>query len=127
MTDSTKRTASKRYGKGGRPRVPVEEQRTAQITCRLTEDERAAAEAAAREAGLSLTDFVRQKITTGRVTPRRSAADAQLLHELNRAGVNIHQIVRAVNFKQPVMDHEIAAVIRQHSAVLEKVASAYGS
>ena len=55
----------------------------------------------AAAAGLSVSDYARRRALGRRVAPARSAADDRLLMELNRAGVNLNQIARALNSDRP--------------------------
>ncbi len=81
-----------------RPLKEPHERRSAKLPpIRVTEAELADLQLQAERAGLSLTELVRQRATGGRVTPRRGLADAQLLSELNRIGVNLNQIARTLN------------------------------
>ena len=81
-----------------RPKKQPHERRSAKLLpIRLTEAELADLHLQAERAGLSLTELVRQRATSGKVTPKRGLADAQLLSELNRVGVNLNQIAHAMN------------------------------
>lgn len=81
-----------------RPKQQPHERRTARLPSpRVTEAELAAANLQACRAGLTLTELVRESILSAKITPRRGLADAQLLSELNRIGVNINQIAHALN------------------------------
>ena len=53
--------------------------------------------AQAAAAGLAPHDFVRQRVLGFHVAPAKSPADAALISELNRVGVNLNQLARAVN------------------------------
>jgi hypothetical protein len=69
-----------------RPRKEEHERRTPHLPpVRMTDAELIAIGDQARAAGLSLSDFVRQRLTQGRVTPKPGLVDARLLCELNRA------------------------------------------
>ena len=81
-----------------RPKQHPHERRSAQLPpIRLTEAELAHLQMQARQVDLSVTEIARQRILTGKVTPRRGLADAQLLSELNRIGVNLNQIAHALH------------------------------
>ncbi len=81
-----------------RPKHHPHEQRNARLPApRVTEAELAVVELQADRAGLSSTELVRQCVLSAKVKPRRGLADAQLLSELNRIGVNLNQIAHALN------------------------------
>ncbi|MEO4045366.1 plasmid mobilization relaxosome protein MobC, partial [Hoeflea sp. CAU 1731] len=81
-----------------RPRKQEHEKRSARLgPFDVTEAERAYVEDQASAAGVSLAEYGRQRILTGKVALPRSPVDASLLTELNRVGVNLNQIARALN------------------------------
>lgn len=86
-------------GKGGRPRKAPAEQRTERLSgVTLTPAERHFVELMAERAGLSVAEFQRRAILGQRVAARRKQGGSDgLLAELNRVGVNLNQIARAVN------------------------------
>jgi len=110
-----------------RPRKEAHERRIAALPpVRVTDAELIAIGDQARAAGLSLSDFVRQRLTQGRVTPKAGLRDARLLSELNRAGVNLNQIARHLNRGQGLPD-DIGHVLYELHRVLQLVGRAYGS
>lgn len=87
--------------RGGRPRKAAEEQRSERLAgVRLTGAERAFVEAQAAAAGLPLAEYCRRVILHHRVVAKHTALEDRALYELNKAGVNLHQISRALNFGQ---------------------------
>lgn len=60
-----------------------QDNRTAQVRIRFTPDEKAAAEALAQEAGLTLSDYIRKRALG---LPVHSKADVQMINELRRIG-----------------------------------------
>jgi len=105
-----------------RPKKQPHERRSAKLPpIRLTEAELADLHLQAERAGLSVTELVRQRATSGKVTPKRGLADAQLLSELNRVGVNLNQIARALNRGGDRDPHHLDHVLGQLVAVLEQV------
>lgn len=87
--------------RGGRPKKAPEEQRSERLSgIRVTGAERAFLEAQAEAAGLPVAEYCRRAILGHRIDPRRTAIEDKALYELNRAGVNLHQISRALNFGQ---------------------------
>jgi hypothetical protein len=75
---------------------------------------------------VSLSDFVRARITGGTVNVRPALSDARLLSELNRCGVNLNQIARRLNRGQEAPDH-MGEVLSEFQRVLQLVGRAYGA
>lgn len=110
-----------------RPLKDKLEARTAHLPpVRLTEAELVNLTELAHEFGLSLSELVRQRVLAGRITPRPRAVDAALLSELNRCGVNLNQIAKALNAGAG-LPTSIDGTLRAFQQVLERVGSAYGS
>jgi hypothetical protein len=65
------------------------------LKLRVTAEEKAAFELAAAEAGLSLSDFVRQRLLGARL--RRTAEERETIRHLARIGSNLNQLARWVN------------------------------
>ena len=80
-----------------RPTKTANERRTEQVKIRLTLAEHLHLADQADVAGLSLADYVRRRALGLVVQPAPSRVDAQVLVELNRIGVNVNQLARAVN------------------------------
>lgn len=109
----------------GRPRLDPIERRTATLPpVRVTDSELAGLALQAEAAGLSLTEFIRQRALTGRVVSRSPSADAQLLAELNRIGVNLNQIAYRLNSGQGRDPHHLDYVLGRLVAVLERIGRA---
>ena len=64
---------------------------------RVTAAEFGLVEGQAAAANLAVPEYVRQCVLAQRVAPARTVADDGLLLELNRIGVNLNQIARALN------------------------------
>jgi hypothetical protein len=64
---------------------------------RCTAGELAAVQSRAAAAGLTESAYLRQIATTGRVTVRQSSADAAITAQLQRIGVNLNQMTRAMH------------------------------
>jgi len=84
-----------------RPKSAPHERRTASTRCDLTlaEKELLVARVAASGVG-SEAEFVRQAIFAASIrppAPQRTAYDPSLVTELNRIGVNLNQIAKAMN------------------------------
>ena len=71
------------------------------ITIRLTEEEKEQLKKMAEAEGLTISDYVRKKLAGVRLRRKPQTEEARLkrewLYELNRIGVNLNQIARAVN------------------------------
>ncbi len=107
--------------KGGRPRKAADELRTERLSApTLTAAERAYVERQAELAGLTLAEFQRRAMLGIRITPRASAADDRAIAEVNRIGVNLHQITRALNFGQGI-PNDIAIVMDEARAALARL------
>jgi hypothetical protein len=65
------------------------------LKLRVTAEEKAAFELAAAEAGLSLSDFVRQRLSGARL--RRTAEERETIRHLARIGSNLNQLARWAN------------------------------
>lgn len=110
-----------------RPRKDELERRTAHLPpVRVTDAELIAAGDRARASGVSLSDFVRARVTGGTVPARPALSDARLLSELNRCGVNLNQIARRLNRGQDAPDH-MGELLSEFQRVLQLVGRAYGS
>ncbi|VVS99872.1 MobC family plasmid mobilization relaxosome protein [Hoeflea sp. EC-HK425] len=83
---------------GGRPRLAADERRDERLpNLRVTAAERAYVEEQAARAGLPLVEFCRRAILSKRIKPRPALVEDAVLLELNRLGVNLNQIARAIN------------------------------
>lgn len=106
-----------------RPKKAPDEKRTEQLApLRVTASERAFIEAQAAVAGLSPSDFVRRRALGRKVeAAAHTQADAALLLELNRIGVNLNQIARAMNSERREFG-DLGDVLAMLKAALGKVA-----
>lgn len=80
----------------------------------------------AAASGLSLSEYVRQRLLSGKVTPRPALDDAQVLAELNRCGVNLNQIAKRLN-SGAGLPTSVDKTLEVFHAVLQRVGRAYGS
>ena len=111
-----------------RPTKAPEEKRTAIIPpVRVTEAEIMHLQEQAQAVRLSVSEFVRQRVLSGRITPPRSPSQASLITELNRIRVNLNQIARQVNRGRDQAPHHLAHVLYELTQALEKAARSYGS
>lgn len=125
-----------------RPRKQEHEKRSARLgPYDVTEAERADVEDKAAAAGLSLAEFGRQQILTGRVNTPPAPIEAGLITELNRLalenkriGVNLNQLMPRHHLgveRDPRHIDFILAELHTNNqkieALLDKVARRYGS
>ena len=128
-----------------RPRKAEHEKRDAQLPpVRVTQAELAHAEALASAAGLTLSDFVRQRALKGQVSPALPVADASLITEvnrvsvaLNRVGTNVNQLALASHMDERIdrdftrdwrfVMSELRAIQEEARSLLSELAGRYGS
>jgi Mobilization protein NikA len=105
--------------------------RSSIIGFRATDAERAEIEAAAERSGLTVSSYARATMLSApqtRITRRPSIereALAQLLAQLGRIGGNVHQISKALNFREPVMA-DIPSVLAEVKAAGAAIMNALG-
>lgn len=109
-----------------RPRKDTAERREEQIKLRLTLAELEHLRTQAERAGLSTAEYGRRRILGHEVSPRASRADAALVSELNRIGVNVNQLARAAH-TDPDATRDWRFVLTELRQVLAKVAGIYDS
>lgn len=108
-----------------RPRKVEGERRTARLPgLRLTPAEQSFVEAQARAAGLSVAEYQRRVLTGHQVRAARPRLEDRYLSQLNRVGGNVHQIVRALNFRQGI-PNDIAETMRELRVLIEKIGRRY--
>ena len=109
--------------KTGRPRKAAAEQRSERLSgITLTTAERQHVEAMAARFGLPVMEFCRRVILSGRVAAAPARQESRrLLVELNRVGVNLNQIARAVNRGRD-LPADFPAVLAEIRAVIAEVA-----
>ena len=98
---------------------------------RVTQAELVHLQSLAESAGLTVTDFVRQRALSGRASPARpvspSGVQASFITELNRIGVNLNQIARQLNRGRSHDPHQLDHVLHMLTQALEKAARSYGA
>lgn len=112
-----------------RPKKQDGEKRTEQLNLRLTLAELEAVRIEADKAGLSVADYVRRRAVGMPVSAAPRRTDAALVSEINRIGVNVNQLTRAVHIDDlsPSFTSDWRGALDELRQVLTKVASAYGS
>lgn len=107
---------------GGRPRKALDEKRTERLSgIRLTAAERAYVEAQAARAGLPVTEFARRAVLGIKIVPARAATDDRAIAEVNRVGVNLAQILKALHFGLGI-PNDIADTMAEVRAALDRLA-----
>ena len=108
-----------------RPKKQPHEQRTESTRADLTLAEKEHVREQARLAGISEAEYVRRCVLGISVAPAPAKVDAALITELNRIGVNVNQLARAVHTGRAFVTYwrEIGTEL---TAILAKVARSYG-
>lgn len=88
-----------------RPKKETHEKRTAQRNLRFTLAEDAQLQAAARAAGLSVSEYVRRRALGHPVSFARRSTDPALAAALSRVGNNVNQLARAAHRGQAFQQH----------------------
>jgi hypothetical protein len=94
------------------------------ISFRVTPAEQAEIETSAASAGLTVGSYIRARILTAARTQSRrrptidQEAAARFLKQLHRAGANVYQVTRRVNFGEGVAQDEITATISECRAAI---------
>ena len=113
-----------------RPKKQPHERRDASTRADLTLSEKEALRARAALAGMTEAEFVRRRVLGLPVasTPARQDAAqlAALVHEVNRLGVNVNQLARAVHTGRS-FTAEWQRLAQECERVLAQVANAYGA
>lgn len=91
---------------------------------RLTEEEELSVKMNAAAAGLTVAEFTRRRVLGLTVSPPAARADAALIAEVNRIGVNVNQIAFAINAGREYRG-DWGAVYDEVCRVLDKVAARY--
>ena len=111
--------------KRGRPAKPEGKARTLALpSIRVNPVELSFIETQAATAGLSVSDYVRSVSTQRKIAPRQTPLEDKMLFELNRCGVNLHQIVKGMNFGNAI-PNDIADVLDELKAAIAKVGASY--
>ncbi len=104
-----------------RPVKQLHEKRSETLRARVTIAEKVFVQDQAELAGLDVTEYVRRRVLGFQVPPAAGRADAALLSELNRIGVNLNQLARNANSGR-VERMNIDVVMAELRGVLESVA-----
>jgi hypothetical protein len=110
----------------------AQRQRTKLRALRLTPEEDAELMRRCEAAGLSVGAYVRLQCLdqtpprASRRAPVDRAALARLLNQIGKVGGNIHQISRALNFKDPVTGDAVRAAIADFTSLRAAIMEALG-
>lgn len=111
--------------KRGRPVKPEGEARNLALpSIRVNASELSHIEEQAAKAGLSVSHYVRAVAMNRTVSARQTSLEDTMLFELNRCGVNLHQIVKGLNFGHSI-PNDISDVLDELKAAIAKVGAAY--
>jgi hypothetical protein len=127
---STTMTASRKppRPKGGRYTDVPGEERSKQIIVRMTVSESTRLRAAAKTAGLSVSEFLRRRSLGVPVVPPRPKADAQTIFELNAIGNNLNQIAHHLNAgRDGEASYTLELALRELRAALAVVTEQYAN
>jgi hypothetical protein len=107
-------------------------QRQRVFPIRLSEAEHAALKERAERAGLTVAGLIRLRCLdqppprASRRAPVDRAALAKILGQIGKVGGNIHQISRALNFKDPVTGDAVRAAIADFDSLRAAIMEALG-
>ncbi len=108
------------------PKKNKHEKRTERMFMRLTLTEKLHVEQQASAAGISVSDYMRQRALDYAVPPVESQADTQLIAEINRIGCNLHQFLRDDRFGRGTRtEADWNELYDRLAGVLEKAAATY--
>ena len=112
--------------KMGRPKKTESEKRGERLPAiRLTTAEKIDLDLKAEAAGLDLSNWVRQHLTSAPTPQKMAPTDTSLITELNRIGNNVNQIARQVNRGRSHDSDHLAHTLSQLDSVLENLVKRY--
>jgi hypothetical protein len=82
---------------GGRPAKNSIEKKQRVVSTKLTRPYFYAIQKRAEDAGISLSEYVRQAVVTGQIIPRMTRQDADTLRKLAGEANNLNQLARQAN------------------------------
>ena len=125
MTDhSTAQPSTNLSRVPGRPRKTHSEQRSHQSKQRYTRAELDYIQTMAHQAGLSVSEFIRRAALKIVMKPPRGSVPREAMAELNRIGVNLNQIARALNRGRECPPYIEEAFLKLN-ATMDKLADHY--
>lgn len=108
----------------GRPRKQALEQRSLQNKQRYTRAELDYIQQMAHYAGLSVSEYIRRAALKIHIKPPRASEPREAMAELNRIGININQIARALNRGRECPPYIEEAFLKLN-ATMDKLAQDY--
>lgn len=100
-----------------RPKKQPAERRTVSLSCRVTPLERLRIDAAAAQAGLSPSEYIRRQALTGRVSVQeKRTLDPAVFNQIRRIGVNLNQLTRLAH-----KEGKVPPELRRVAAEIERV------
>lgn len=111
-----------------RPRKTADEKRDQVVNMRVTLAEQEHLRSQAHAAGMSLGEYVRRRSLGHSVTPSPRQTDAALISEVNRIGVNVNQLAKAVHMNRvdPDFTRDWQYVLLEVRQVLAKLVTTDG-
>lgn len=107
-----------------RPKKAEEERRDLQVNVRLSAIEHARLASRAAAAGVSLSDYMRQKSLTGRIKASPAAA-ASRLQALNRIGNSLYKVSQT-GTASPALTTELEELLARIDTLVSELASDVG-
>jgi predicted DNA binding CopG/RHH family protein len=107
-----------------RPTKSEHEKRDKRFNLRFTEAEIEHLRAQAATCGMPPHEYARQRILGHVVKPAKSQIEASVVSELNRIGVNVNQLARAVHTDRSFQQHW-QSICNQLQVTLSKVLLSY--
>ncbi len=118
----TRRKAPKPDGaRPGRPAKRESETRAERVAFRVTQDEADRLQIAADRAGVTVSEYCRAAALGARLRARKERDVSSALVELNRVGVNLNQIARALN-RGTGLPSDLSEVLDEVRAAVERLA-----
>lgn len=108
--------------KGGRPPKSAAEKRRYTLKFRVNTAEYLAVKAKARRGSLTLSEYARQMVLTGKVIAPASPEELRLIAELTREKNNLNQLVKVQNAAgAATREAELMRIIRFYKLTIDKL------
>lgn len=108
--------------KGGRPRKEKDRRREFIVRFRVTEPEYLDVKRRAEECKMTVSEYARQAVATGKIRTPISPERLHLVAELTRERNNLNQIARVQNAAgASAMADELSRIIRFYSETIDKL------
>ena len=103
-----------------RPKKTESEKRTEQVNSRYTLAERLELEKQAQVAGMSLSEYQCHRTLGHRVRAAPSLVSSELVREINRVGVNLNQVQKALN-ATGALRHDTDRIMAKLEEVIDRL------